>query len=77
MNYLRIDGLIIHGQEGQVKQPVKLLDFENNRAVLIDNTHVSPFWLFTPLNDFDERICFYRPNTSSNEGQPAQAETCE
>ena len=63
MNFLRITGLLVAGPKGRILSNVKLLDFEKNEATMIDNTKVSPFFMFTNLNDFDDRLYFDKPNS--------------
>lgn len=62
MNFLRINGLLILDTKGKVLSNVKLLDFEKNEATMIDNVKVSPVFLMTNLIDFDDRLCFDKPN---------------
>jgi len=65
-NLLSIDGLLVADQNDELLGHVELLDFKNKEAVLTDGTKISPFFLYTNLLDFDNRLCdshcFSKPN---------------
>ncbi len=60
-NLLRVHGLLVVDQDGNLQGNVKLLDYERNIAVLTDGTEIPHILLFTNLLDFDNRLVSYLP----------------